>query len=66
MASSLEDQVLKDSNVAAVCVGMEEQASIWADSMLTAASFPWNDPSLLLLELSGNQTGTWDVREPEP
>jgi hypothetical protein len=58
------NQVLKDSNVAAVCVGMEEGIDL-ADSMLTAASFPWNDPSLVAGAVR-QPDGTWDVREPEP
>jgi len=58
------NQVLKDSNVTAVCVGMEEGIDL-ADSMLTAASFPWNDRSLVAGAVR-RPDDTWDVREPEP
>lgn len=58
------NQVLKDPNVTAVCVAMEEGIDL-ADSVLTAASFPWNDPSLVAGAVR-HPDGTWDVRVPEP
>lgn len=58
------NQVLKDPNVTAGCVGVDEGISL-ADAMLTSASFPWNDRSLVVGAVR-QPDGKWDVREVEP